>query len=489
MNTKPTHTLTPHRAFLSFMFLIGVATLFAQNEYAFYQPGVQYIYVNGEGYSDITTSPYAGIKVNSDTCNNLYTTADVRPRENFFEDYLQVPSFSGIEVCQYPDSIVMDIGKEFPVVIRKDLPPGIRWIATTEEGQEVFGVLDSVRYEEVGDAFDSVRYINFYHGDMLLQDEPIKLSRSNGLLRGAYFWNLLNSRETLPLAPAGIRNPASSSFFDFSVGDELHVEEIKTISESPITFRITQKIYRVLSVGPDLTAPRIEYSVSSLSYSKEAFYFSVPRFDSIFPPYDSVLLLNQIVTVNEQIPEWTKVQPGALTRGSKFGFGLSSVVGVGRGSKYQAYPLEDYGLYWMLGYWYDLDVGDTYISNLGGPYYEFIGMEGYADIRRLNYFSLDNGSRSSGTPFDFEGSVSNASRQLSPFDLNVFPNPVIDRFRVNTDDHSELEATIFNAKGLALKQVRIRSGADVDIADLPAGLYFLNVKGCSGVRVMKLIKN
>ncbi|WP_273446230.1 T9SS type A sorting domain-containing protein [Neolewinella agarilytica] len=486
MNTKRTHTLTAHKALLSFLFMIATATLFAQNEYAFYQPGVQYIYVNGEGYSDITTSPYAGIKVNNDTCNDLYTTADVRPRANSFEDYLQVPSFSGIEVCQYPDSIVMDIGKEFPVVIRKDLPPGTRWIATTEEGQTVFGVLDSVRYEEVGESFDSVRYINFYRGDTLLQDEPIKVSRSNGLLRGAYFWNLLNSRETLPLAPAGIRNPASSSFFDFSVGDELHIEEIETISESPITFRITQKIYRVLSVGPDLTAPRIEYSVSSLSYLKEAFYFSVPRFDSIFPPHDSLLLLNQIVTVNEHIPEWTKAQPGALTRGHKFGG--SSVIGVRGGRKYQAYPLEDYGLYWMLGYWYDLDVGDTYIEKLGGPYYEFIGMHGQADIRRLNYFSLSNGSRSSGTPFDFEGSVSNANRQLLSLDLNVFPNPVIDKFRIDANDHSELEATIFNAKGLALKQVRIRSGADVDIADLPTGLYFLNVRSSSGVRVLKLVK-
>lgn len=488
MNIKPIHTLNAHKALLSFLFLIVGATLLAQNEYAFYQPGVQYIYVNGEGYSDITTSPYAGIKVSNDTCNDLYTTADVRPREDFFEYYLQVPSFSGIEVCQYPDSIVLDVGKEFPVVIRKDLPSGTRWIATTEEGQTVFGVLDSVRYEEVGNSFDSVRYINFYHGDTLLQDQPIKVSRSNGLLRGAYFWNLLENRETLPLAPAGVRNPESSSFFDFSVGDELHIEEIETLSEFPNIFRIKQKIYRVLSVGPDLSAPRIEYSISSLSYSREGFYFSVPGFDSIFPPFDSVLIINQIETVNEQIPEWTKAQPGALTRGSKFGIGLSSVVGARGGRKYQAYPLQELGLYWFLDYVFDLDVGDAYIANLGGPYYEFVGMEGFADIRRLIYFSLDNGSRSSGTPFDFEGSVSNETRQLPQFDLNVFPNPVIDKFRVGKTDALKKEGIIMDIKGAFIKRVTFRNNEDIDISELPSGIYFLKVKTREGAGFAKLVK-
>jgi len=488
MNTNTTQLLTGRKAFLSFLFMIGYVTLFAQSEYDFYHPGVQYIYENGDGYSDITTSRYAGIKVSSNTCNELYTTAEVKPSDNFFEDYFQVPGFSGIEVCQYSDSIVLDVGKEFPVVIRKDLPAGVRWKATTEEGKEVFGVMDSIRYEEINESFDSVRYINFYHGYTLLQDQPIKVSRLNGLLRGAYFWNLLDSRETLPLAPAGVRNPESSSFFDFSVGDELHIEEIETISEFPNIFRIKQKIYRVISVGPDPDAPSIEYSISSLAFSREGFYFSVPVFDSVFPPYDSTLLIDQIEIINEQIPEWTKAQPGELTRGSKFGLGLSSVVGVCGGRKYQAYPLENYGLYWLLGYTFDLDVGDTYIANLGGPYYEFVGMEGYADIRRLRYFSLDNGNRSSGTPFDFEGLVSNETRELRQLDLSVFPNPVIDKFRVGKTDALKSEGVIIDAKGAFIKHVSVSSNLDIDISELPHGIYFLKMKTGEGVGVAKLVK-
>ncbi|SER10031.1 T9SS type A sorting domain-containing protein [Neolewinella agarilytica] len=148
---------------------------------------------------------------------------------------------------------------------------------------------------------------------------------------------------------------------------------------------------------------------------------------------------------------------------------------------------------WVYSYLSELNDNRYKQMNLlgyGGNYFEWLGlMDLSARVKELQHVSLANGATCFGQPFDFDGLVSQTNRERPSIKMRVFPNPVNDKFRINTDDHSELEATIFNAKGHALKQVRIRSGAEVDIADLPTGLYFLNVKSSSGIKVMRLIKN
>ncbi len=492
MNTRIKLTLRVSKYFLSTFILLCAITLNGQSNYDFYYPGVQYFYLNGDKHINEYSPKYVGMKIENSPCNDLYlTTTEKTPPGSWPRPY-SIPSFSGLELCQYQDSIVMNVGKNFPVIIRKNLPLGSKWLVTTEEGKEVLGSIDSVRYEAVGTTFDTVKYINFYHADTVLQEQPIRLSRSNGLLTGAYFWDLIEEKETVALiSDDELPLPLIATDFAYKIGDEFHIEEVKTLHTEHIDshlYSITQKILTVVSVGEQNGDEiPIEYDISTLKYLTTGYF-------DIGIAYDSVYTTGEIDTIIEQIPAWTKAQPGAFMEIQEWLFFISSTVRVvehcGKSLMLQDQIFSTKRVYRYLSELNDNRYKQMSLLGYGGNYFEWFGlMELSAEVKELQHVSLANGATCFGQPFDFNGLVSQTNRERPSIKIRVFPNPVNDKFRINTDDHSELEATIFNAKGHALKQVRIRSGAEVDIADLPTGLYFLNVKSSSGVRVMRLIKN
>ncbi|SER09995.1 hypothetical protein [Neolewinella agarilytica] len=310
MNTRIKLTLRVSRYFLSTFILLCAITLNGQSDYDFYYPGVQYFYLNGEKHRNAYSPGYVGMKIENSPCNELYLTVTEKTPPGSWPSPYTIPSFSGLELCQYQDSIVMNVGKNFPVIIRKNQPPGVRWLVTMEEGLEVLGSIDSVRYEAVGTSFDTVKYINFYHADTVLQEQPIRLSRSNGLLTGAYFWDLIEEKETVALISEDeLSLPLIATDFAYEIGDEFHIEEVKTLHTEHIDshlYSITQKILKVVSVGePRGDAIPVEYDVQTLKYLTSGYF-------DLGIGYDSVYSSGEIDTIIEQIPAWTKAQPGAF---------------------------------------------------------------------------------------------------------------------------------------------------------------------------------
>ena len=68
--------------------------------------------------------------------------------------------------------------------------------------------------------------------------------------------------------------------------------------------------------------------------------------------------------------------------------------------------------------------------------------------------------------------------------ITVFPNPAKDRITIKGLDHSEI-ANIFNATGQLVMTVTGEEGNEIDVSDLPAGLYLVHC----GNRVLRFVKD
>ena len=66
--------------------------------------------------------------------------------------------------------------------------------------------------------------------------------------------------------------------------------------------------------------------------------------------------------------------------------------------------------------------------------------------------------------------------------INLYPNPANDKIRIEGLEGRK-EIRIYDAVGMIVKTLNINGEEEIDIHDLNAGLYFLNVEG----HVMKFV--
>jgi hypothetical protein len=85
-----------------------------------------------------------------------------------------------------------------------------------------------------------------------------------------------------------------------------------------------------------------------------------------------------------------------------------------------------------------------------------------------------------------------ASREnKSDADLQVFPNPVANKFTLKLNRTSEpVDVNLYNPKGQLVRSFRAAGLPEkqVDMSDLPAGLYMLKVQGNGRSQTMKIVK-
>ena len=63
--------------------------------------------------------------------------------------------------------------------------------------------------------------------------------------------------------------------------------------------------------------------------------------------------------------------------------------------------------------------------------------------------------------------------------ISIYPNPTNDYFRILSHGLNVETIEIYNAVGAKIKEFRYHKGYKVDVADLPAGIYFININGQS----------
>ena len=68
--------------------------------------------------------------------------------------------------------------------------------------------------------------------------------------------------------------------------------------------------------------------------------------------------------------------------------------------------------------------------------------------------------------------------EQDPFTLELLPNPVKDQLTIKTDyELGMMSVHILNAYGMEVRGFIMDREATIDMSDLPAGVYFVNVIG------------
>jgi hypothetical protein len=65
-----------------------------------------------------------------------------------------------------------------------------------------------------------------------------------------------------------------------------------------------------------------------------------------------------------------------------------------------------------------------------------------------------------------------------PFNVAITPNPVKNQMTITTDyELGRMGVHILNANGVEVRSFSMDSKTTIDVSDLPAGVYFVNIVG------------
>ena len=279
----------------------------------------------------------------------LYQTVEQREDSGTFPGAIPyvVPSFAGLEVCQYADSIIMDDGQDFPFVINHLAAVGESWLATIQNGNEVIGRVDSQELMSIFGEDEQVKYINFYVGSSNLLEAPILLSEHHGLLRAAYFWDITNRGSTLEQLnyQEGVTSyfiPDRADIFALQVGTEYHVLEefFYYLADEVETIKTIDRIIESNDLG----------SALALTLERDRLSYISTIYQDPIVSYDTVFFADSLFYDTLDKPDWLAEQPGALVPfEGEFGVDLSAVVildeDCGLVGKGQNYPIVASDLY------------------------------------------------------------------------------------------------------------------------------------------------
>ena len=68
--------------------------------------------------------------------------------------------------------------------------------------------------------------------------------------------------------------------------------------------------------------------------------------------------------------------------------------------------------------------------------------------------------------------------EKDPFELTIAPNPVKNVMTLSTDyEKGSVRVRILNAQGVTVRNFSMKGSATIDVSDLPAGMYFVQVLG------------
>ena len=75
------------------------------------------------------------------------------------------------------------------------------------------------------------------------------------------------------------------------------------------------------------------------------------------------------------------------------------------------------------------------------------------------------------------------------FQVTLTPNPVREHLTITTDyDKGSASVRIINAQGIKVKGFSVKGSATIDVSDLPAGVYVVQVLGGKLI-TKKIVKN
>jgi hypothetical protein len=367
--------------------------------------------------------------------------------------------------------------------------PGQNWLAMTQP-EIIYGRVEQVVVESFLGLTDSVKYIAFYRENTagqlipLYEEVPFRISRNYGLISGVFLhWLGLEtgSIELLGMSePAvGLQNPSRESIFQLVVGDVLHLKKKET-EFTPETFRHIHTEDRAILTGIDWNESNTILTYTFAAVRKRYFEGPGAGTDTLY----SEEVYAQEIDWEEL--RYLDVQPGAVYQDTDLPESLRVLAllpdafceQTGKRLQYPVLQSPD-SCYTP---WLDVFAGPIFYDQLAGPYFNFVGLNGF-QVCDLRYANLSNGF-SCGDPFDIMVNVS--TPELLEFEL--YPNPATDYVQLSWDSFSAstLAVDLYDSMGRFLfKRFVVNNGDKIDVSGLPAGVYVLNcttVEGRSGLR-------
>ncbi len=78
-------------------------------------------------------------------------------------------------------------------------------------------------------------------------------------------------------------------------------------------------------------------------------------------------------------------------------------------------------------------------------------------------------------------------QEISDINISIFPNPTTDKITLNFQEFSEYEIKIYNSEKVIKSITIIGNKTDLNIANLPSGVYFIKIKSKAGGKWTKKI--
>jgi len=470
------------------VYLLFTSSAFAQNYQAFYS-GQDRIFDPGFGM--------IGLKVDStafDGDSTLFFHPNIAFAYNSDCGSIDRSSWMGSRVKKAASGDHLFYTLEGEEVLIKALAElGETWLAysSPDELLHVRSEVTGWAEEPVFDYTEMVKTINIQALDenmepidSYLNDLYFKLSENSGMLAtpqlgdfpdggsfsGAYMRNLIG------ISPdKGVQNLINLDLNDFQIGDVLEIEQGNT------NFGIANISYNV-RLFLDLTdyTDSISYDVQEIRYAYQGplnavnftlintFYFELTfkkndGFDALpVTPFE----------LSDEIYSSTSMGEGSLGLG-KF---------IRDEEQYGQWEVSDSCYYQLIDAGCPMGGNKWYYAHLGGPYFNCMNGAALSNWSILRYGNTAAGS------FGIPLSIKDRADFVQ---FSCYPNPAIDRINIAIGNNSVISSIrIFDSTGRpCLQKSNTGSNASIEVAELPAGIYMLELNLADGSRgIRKFVK-
>jgi len=380
-------------------------------------------------------------------------------------------------------------GKNQQILIKNKAELNEVWEMFANENIIVKGKITSVSLKSVLGVSDSVKTISFSvynHNDEpvnhTLNQFSIEISKHFGLVKTVnfyYFEDTPGSYSHLgEFSLIGIHEPQlgfqninlKEQYFDFQVGDELHIRDLTT--GYPQSYHEDKIIQKYLS--------REDYEDSIVyHYERKMETHTFLLIDGVFQEN----LYFSIDTLKQQI-----IKGVLFNTEPNEPYGEESIMKVMIvNNPLLTMYMNDCNFMitedtCLIPFYVDAcNTTPTYYPGLGGHYYPYCQIFGNEYAYELVYYK--KGEVEWGTPYNL--SVSENKKEHS---FSIYPNPTTSEVTINNEQLTINNVEIFDIYGRKHHLITSSSNHLINIAHLPAGIYFLKIYTEAGEVIKKIIK-
>lgn len=452
------------------------------DDYLFFRPDSQYLYVNPLLNPNAQFDSYVGIltRTGRDT-QELYWT--VEPYDPATYDYRSClrrePSIAGYNITELNGRTLMRFDEDSLLLLRT-LPVGARWAASPTVDAQVTEVSFGTVLEDLQDSLKTIRLTD--RGGVAAVDVNIIVSKRNGLVQATVFHDLSQRGVPFNLAgygTRGVQNPDVTSVTNMSPGDRLAVERGRSGSsqEGDYWYIFKQQDIRVDSVRDSTLTGGIQARV--IHYTMDELEFLADDFRPFEGTRDSVLRRDVygrfILSYDHYFLQKNgrPSQPGEMVES----FGRPQVVTLSERGPLTAKSAGD---------WYFTEGDSCFRPGIDGtypgPFYDCLGTEwnshSQSSLNSNHVVAARTACYDFGELYDFSDiTISTRNRRAASTDFQLWPNPATDEVRVRVD--AAEGAHWVRLHDLAGREVtRLASGngpRSLPVAGLPAGVYVVSI--------------